>query len=47
MNLKGFEFGALDQNAADRQPPNGSCADCECANCDRPDRRGNHGHAAE
>jgi hypothetical protein len=26
LNLKGFEFGAIDQHAAERQPPNRQCA---------------------
>ena len=44
LNLQGFEFGVIDRDTADRQPPNGQCADRECANCDRADRGGDRSH---
>ena len=47
LNLQGFEFGAIDRDTADRQPPNGQCADRECAHCDRADRGGDRCYAAE
>jgi hypothetical protein len=38
LNLKRFEFGAIDHDTADRQSSNRQCADRECANRDRAER---------
>jgi hypothetical protein len=47
VNIEGFEFGAIDYEAANLQSSDGLCTNRECAHSDCADCSGRNGYPAE